>query len=61
MKCTHQNSQRGEMQSLIAGFGTDITKSLVSKRKRLETFTQASLKASNTKVEKVWKAQQTER
>ena len=49
------------MQSLIAGFGADVSKTLDAKRKRLETFTQASLKASNTKVEKIWKAQQAER
>ena len=49
------------MQSLIAGFGADVSKTLDAKRKRLETFTHASLKVSNGKVEKVWKAQQTER
>ncbi len=49
------------MQSLIAGFGADVSKTLDAKRKRLEIFTQASLKVSNGKVEKTWKAQQTER
>ena len=39
----------------------DISKNLETKRKRLETFTHASVKASNRKVEEVWKKQQTER
>ena len=39
----------------------DISKSLESKRKRLETFTQASVRASNKKVEEVWQKQQKER
>ena len=43
--------------SLVA----DISKSMASKRKRLEGFTQASLKTSNKKVEEVWKTQQEER
>lgn len=34
---------------------------MASKRKRLEGFTQASLKTSNKKVEEVWKTQQEER
>ena len=39
----------------------DISKSLASKRKRLEGFTQASLKTSNKKVDEVWKTQHEER
>ena len=39
----------------------DITKSLDVKRKRLESFTQTSLKTSNKKVDEVWKTQQSER
>lgn len=39
----------------------DISKSLESKRKRLETFTQSSVKASSKKVEEIWKKQQQER
>ena len=46
-----------EPTSLVA----DISKSMASKRKRLEGFTQASLKTSNKKVEEVWKTQQEER
>lgn len=49
------------MQTLIAGFGANMSKTLDAKRKRLETLTQASLKASNVKVEKIWTTQQTER
>ncbi len=49
------------MQSLIAGFGMNVSKTLDAKRKRLETLTQASLKTTNVKVEKIWKTQQTER
>ncbi len=49
------------MQSLIVGFGANVSKTLDAKRKRLETLTQTSLKASNVKVEKIWKTQQTER
>ncbi len=39
----------------------DIAKNLDVKRKRLETFTQASVKTSNKKVQEIWKSQQTER
>nr|AGL11962.1 synaptonemal complex protein 3 [Nodipecten subnodosus] len=50
-----------EMQKMLECFGADITKTLVNKRKRLEQFTQNSLKASNKKVEEIWKMQQLER
>ena len=39
----------------------DITRTLAAKRKRLQTFTQASLKSSNRKYEDVFQAQQGER
>ncbi|XP_071831096.1 synaptonemal complex protein 3-like [Apostichopus japonicus] len=51
----------GEMQTMLQSFGADMRKSMSSKRKRLETFTQQTLKAANGKLEKVWKLQQTER
>ncbi|XP_033645667.1 synaptonemal complex protein 3-like [Asterias rubens] len=51
----------GEMQTMLESFGADMRKSLVSKKKRLETFTQQSLKSANCKVDKIWKMQQTER
>ncbi|XP_033751590.1 synaptonemal complex protein 3-like [Pecten maximus] len=50
-----------EMQKMLECFGADITKTLVNKRKRLEQFTQNSLKSSNKKVEEIWKMQQLER
>ncbi|KAG9490544.1 hypothetical protein GDO78_006074 [Eleutherodactylus coqui] len=40
---------------------TDINKALIAKRKRLETYTKASLKTSNQKIEHVWKTQQDQR
>ncbi|XP_071503228.1 synaptonemal complex protein 3-like [Diadema antillarum] len=51
----------GEMQSVLQTFGADMRKSMSGKRKRLETLTQQTLKSTNTKVEKIWKMQQTER
>lgn len=39
----------------------DISKTLESKRKRLETFTQSSVKASSKRVEETWRKQQQER
>ncbi|KAJ8024143.1 Synaptonemal complex protein 3 [Holothuria leucospilota] len=51
----------GEMQSMLQSFGADMRKSMTGKRKRLESFTQQTLKAANGKLEKVWKLQQTER
>ncbi|XP_018111840.1 synaptonemal complex protein 3 isoform X2 [Xenopus laevis] len=39
----------------------DISKALLAKRKRLETYTKASLKTSNMKIEQVWKTQQEDR
>ena len=42
-------------------YSVDISKSLESKRKRLETFTQSSVKASSKRVEETWRKQQQER
>ncbi|XP_071956561.1 synaptonemal complex protein 3-like [Antedon mediterranea] len=50
-----------EVQNMIQNFGADLRKSISGKRKRLETFTQQSMKAANSKVEKMWKTQQTQR
>lgn len=50
-----------EMQKMLECFGADISKTLMGKRKRLEQFTQISLKNSNKRVEEIWKSQQTER
>ncbi|NWU95448.1 SYCP3 protein, partial [Upupa epops] len=52
---------RGEVQNMLERFGADITKSLIAKRKRLETYTKASLKTSNQKIEHAWKIQQEQR
>eukprot|EP00112_Aurelia_sp_Birch-Aquarium-sp1_P013418 Seg2847.2 transcript_id=Seg2847.2/GoldUCD/mRNA.D3Y31 product="Synaptonemal complex protein 3" protein_id=Seg2847.2/GoldUCD/D3Y31 len=54
-------SCENEMQSVLSTFGADITRTLATKRKRLQTFTQASLKSSNRKYEDVFQAQQGER
>jgi len=51
----------GEMQKMLECFGADISKTLVAKRKRLENYTQTSLKTQNRKVEDIWKGQQVER
>ncbi|NXY83757.1 SYCP3 protein, partial [Alcedo cyanopectus] len=51
----------GEVQNMLERFGADINKALLAKRKRLETYTKASLKTSNQKIEHVWKTQQEER
>ena len=50
-----------EMQKMLECFGADITKTLIAKRKRLEQYTQSSLKTTNRKVEEIWKTQQGER
>lgn len=50
-----------EMKKLLESFEADITKTMASKRKRLETFTQNKMKNSNKKVEEIWKVQQGER
>ncbi|NXJ80453.1 SYCP3 protein, partial [Trogon melanurus] len=50
-----------EVQNMLERFGADINKALVAKRKRLETYTKASLKTSNQKIEHVWKTQQEQR
>ena len=39
----------------------DIAKTVAAKRKRLEQYTQSSLKSSSRKVEDIWKIQQNER
>lgn len=51
----------GEMQKMLDCFGADISKTLVAKRKRLEQYTQNSLKTQGKKVEDIWKNQQAER
>nr|XP_056703417.1 synaptonemal complex protein 3 [Euleptes europaea] len=51
----------GEVQNMLERFGADINKALLAKRKRLEMYTKASLKASNQKIECVWKTQQEQR
>ena len=48
-------------QIFISRFSADITRTLTAKRKRLHTFTQASLKSSNKKYEDIFKAQHSER
>lgn len=50
-----------EMKKLLESFEADITKTMASKRKRLETFTQNKMKNSNKRVEEIWKVQQGER
>ncbi|NWS42895.1 SYCP3 protein, partial [Probosciger aterrimus] len=51
----------GEVQNMLEKFGADINKALLAKRKRLETYTKASLKTSSQKIEHVWKTQQEQR
>ncbi|XP_060050230.1 synaptonemal complex protein 3 [Erinaceus europaeus] len=50
-----------EVQNMLERFGADINKTLHAKRKRLETYTKASLKSSNQKIENIWKTQQEQR
>ncbi|KAK2148169.1 hypothetical protein LSH36_511g00037 [Paralvinella palmiformis] len=50
-----------EMQKMLDCFGADISKTISAKRKRLETYTQNSLKMSNKKVEEFWKNQHADR
>ncbi|XP_012859512.2 N-acetylglucosamine-1-phosphotransferase subunits alpha/beta [Echinops telfairi] len=51
----------GQVQNMLERFGADINKTLLAKKKRLEMYTNASIKNSNQKIEKVWKAQQEQR
>ena len=46
---------------MITMFGADFSKNVQNKRKRLDTFTQASLQTSNKKVKEICTAQQLER
>ncbi|XP_050409584.1 synaptonemal complex protein 3, partial [Patella vulgata] len=57
----HSGDFGSEMQKMLECFGADISKTLISKRKRLEQLTHNTLRSSNKKVEDIWKAQQTER
>ncbi|XP_064635061.1 synaptonemal complex protein 3-like [Lineus longissimus] len=50
-----------EMQKMLDSFGADVSKTLVSKRKRLEQYTQSTIKTSNRRIEDIWKVQQNER
>ncbi|XP_059101506.1 synaptonemal complex protein 3 [Peromyscus eremicus] len=50
----------GEVQNMLEKFGADINKALLAKRKRIEMYTKASFKASNQKIEQIWKTQQEE-
>ncbi|XP_077995090.1 synaptonemal complex protein 3-like [Glandiceps talaboti] len=51
----------GEVHNMLERFGSDISKSIVNKRKRLETLTNQSLKSSTRKVEDIFKNQHGER
>lgn len=50
-----------EMSSLLNSFGADISKTLSAKRKRLTTFTNASMKTSNRKYDELFTSQNDER
>ncbi|EDM17006.1 synaptonemal complex protein 3 [Rattus norvegicus] len=50
----------GEVQNMLEKFGADINKALLAKKKRIEMYTKASFKASNQKIEQIWKTQQEE-
>ncbi|XP_076450134.1 synaptonemal complex protein 3-like [Babylonia areolata] len=50
-----------EMQKMLEVFGADISKTIGEKKKRLEQFTQSSLKTTAKRVEQIWKGQQSER
>lgn len=45
---------------MLEKFGADINKALLAKKKRIEMYTKASFKASNQKIEQIWKTQQEE-
>ena len=51
----------GEMEKMLASFGADFSKSIQNKRKKLDTFTQASLQSSNKKMKEMTHKQQQER
>ncbi|XP_068672250.1 synaptonemal complex protein 3-like [Montipora capricornis] len=57
----YDKSNELDMQGMLSSFGADITKTLTAKRKRIQTFAQASLKTSSRKFDEVWKSQQHER
>ncbi|XP_031554032.1 synaptonemal complex protein 3-like [Actinia tenebrosa] len=56
-----ENGSEIEFSSLLKGFGNDIKTTLNAKRKRIQSFTQGSLKASNKKFDEIWNKQQKER
>ncbi|PVD33791.1 hypothetical protein C0Q70_05052 [Pomacea canaliculata] len=65
-KRTYEDEEAGgdfglEMQKMLEMFGADISKTLSTKKKRLEHFTQLSLKTTGKKVEEILTAQQNER
>lgn len=49
------------MEKMLASFGADFSKSIQNKRKKLDTFTQASLQSSNKKMKEMTHKQQQER
>eukprot|EP00118_Oscarella_pearsei_P014869 m.130037 g.130037 ORF g.130037 m.130037 type:complete len:214 (+) comp38010_c0_seq4:82-723(+) len=55
------NGSSSEWQNLFQSCGVDMGRSMEAKRKRLESFTQASLKTTNRKVEEVWMRQHKDR
>ncbi|XP_067043356.1 synaptonemal complex protein 3-like isoform X1 [Acropora muricata] len=57
----YEKSNELDMQGMLNSFGADITKTLTAKRKRIQTFAHASLKASSRKFDEVWQSQQQER
>ena len=50
-----------DMENMMSLFGLDFAKTLQNKRKRLESFTNASLTSSDKKVKEMCQSQQAER
>uniref|UniRef100_A0A8C6TFY2 Synaptonemal complex protein 3 n=1 Tax=Neogobius melanostomus TaxID=47308 RepID=A0A8C6TFY2_9GOBI len=48
-------------QSMLEQFGTDISKAMQTKKKRLETLTKNYMKGSQHKLEQLWSTHQTQR
>nr|CAD7413686.1 unnamed protein product [Timema cristinae] len=59
-ECTTEPDYDNEMSKMLSMFSTDVNKALLAKRKRLEQYSEATIQASQVKIEQMCRSQATE-
>ncbi|XP_077628787.1 synaptonemal complex protein 3-like, partial [Crocuta crocuta] len=58
---TFEDDLRDEVQKMLEGLGAEIKQALLTKRKKFEMDTKASIKTTSETIEHIWKTQQEQR